>query len=71
MIRIFKGTEHELKQLTAFGTLVLFGAACGSGVAEDIEKVTEEGAAEEFTADAVNPRELDSVVEESGLTLDQ
>lgn len=61
----------KLKQLTAMGTLVLLTAACGSGTAEESKKVNEEVAAEEFTADAVNPLELDSVVEESDLALDQ
>ena len=61
----------KLKQLTAMGTLVLLTAACGSGTAEESKKVNEEVAAQEFTADAVNPLELDSVVEESDLALDQ
>jgi hypothetical protein len=61
----------KLKQLTAMGTIVLLSTACGSGAAEESKKVNEEAAAEEFTADAVNPLELDSVVEESDLALDQ
>jgi hypothetical protein len=61
----------KLKQLTAMGTIVLFSAACGSGVAKDSKNVNEEASAEEFTADAVNPLELDSVVEESDMALDQ
>jgi hypothetical protein len=63
-------STYQLKQLTALGTFVLLSAACGTGASEENKKVNEEAAAEEFTADAVNPLELDSVVEESDLALD-
>lgn len=71
LIEFLKEQNMKLKQLTAMGTLVLLTAACGSGNAEESKKVDEEVAAKGFTADAVRPLGLDSVVEESDLALDQ
>lgn len=61
----------KLKQLTTIGTIALFVTACGSAATEGKKKADEQPAGEEFTADSVNPLELDSAAEESVVALEQ